>query len=333
MKSSFFYFIRQFIAHLIRFNLSIAFKLVVIPCFQDGLSTYERFKYKHMVIKRYIKKRYKKVIDSFKEKRNNIDSSFANDYPIWFLWWQGENAMPPIIQTCYQMLIKNSNGHKIRLVTHENFSSFVTIPSYILKKVNKKNISLTHFSDILRICLLYEYGGLWIDATVLLVKPLPPLPLICAHLGFWTPKDNCIVLNSFSNASNWIVRENKWVTFCLYLSKNNLLAEFVRKLFFEYFKREKKIIDYYLFDYFISLCYDNIPDVRVMIDSVPPNNPQVHDIQHLLQLNYEYNEILFNEVCSNTFFHKLNWKKDFNEYTENGKLTNYGYIVKNFPSK
>jgi mannosyltransferase OCH1-like enzyme len=305
----------------------------VVPRFQDKLSSHERFEYKHMVIKHYIKKRYKHIINLFKEKNNNIDSSFADNYPIWFLWWQGEDAMPPIVQVCYQALIKNSNGHEIHLITRENFKNFATIPDYILKKVNKKIISLTHFSDILRMCLLYEHGGLWIDATVLLTKSLPPLPLICAHLGFWTPKDNCIVLNSFSSASNWIVRENKWVTFCLYLSKNNLLAEFVRKLFFEYFKRERKIIDYYLFDYFISLCYDNIPDIRVMIDSVPQNNPRVHDIQHLLQLNYEYNEILFNEVCSNTFFHKLNWKKELNEYTENGKLTNYGYIMRNFSLK
>jgi hypothetical protein len=333
MSSGFLYFIRQFIVHLVRFNLFIALKLVVVPCFQNRLSNYERFEYRHFVIKNYIKKRYKKTINSFKGKKNNIDPSFTDKYPIWFLWWQGEDAMPPIVHVCYQALLKNSNGHKVNLVTKKNFSDFATIPGYILRRTNQKKISLTHFSDILRICLLYEHGGLWIDATVLLTKPLPPLPLICGHLGFWTPKDNCIVLNSFSSASNWIVRENKWVTFCLFFSKNNLLTEFVRKLFFEYFRREKRIIDYYLFDYLISICYDTIPDIRVMIDSVPLNNSRVHDIQHLLQLNYEYNETLFNEVCADTFLHKLNWKNDLNEYTENGKLTNYGYILKNFAFK
>jgi hypothetical protein len=328
---NFYHFIKQFIAHLLRFNLIIAVKLVLIPCFQKDLATSQQYAYRHKVIKKYIKKRYYKIINSFKEKENIIDPSFADIYPIWFLWWQGKDQMPPIVQTCYQTLIKYSNNHIVYLVTKDNFREFVSIPDYILKKVNKKNISLTHLSDVLRICLLYEHGGLWIDASVLLIGPLPPLPLICAHLGFWTPKDNCVVLNSFSSSGNWIIREDKWVTFCLYLSKKNVLAGFVRSLFFEYTKREKKFIDYFLFDYFISLCYDTIPNIRVMIDSVPKNNQRIHDIQHQLKLNYEYNKTLFDEICSDTFFHKLNWKNDLKEYTKNGKLTNYGYIINNFP--
>jgi hypothetical protein len=331
MTKIFFRILKKFITYIIQFNILIAIKLIIIPCFQRNIPPYERFAYKHNAIKKYLKRRYFKIINSFKWKQNMVNSSLAGDYPIWFLWWQGEDLMPPIVRVCYQMLIKHSNGHKVFLITKANFKDFVMVPDYILKKADKNIISLTHLSDIIRICLLYEHGGLWVDATVLLTEPLPPLPLICTHLGFWTPKDNCAVLNSYSSASNWIIREDKWLSFCLYFSKKNLLAGFVRALFFEYTKKEKGFIDYFLFDYFISLCYESIPDMRVMIDSVPQNNPRIHDIQHQLKLNYEYNKTLFDEVCSDTFFHKLSWKEDFKEYTENGKLTNYGHIINNFP--
>jgi hypothetical protein len=90
-------------------------------------------------------------------------------------------------------------------------------------------------------------------------------------------------------------------------------------------------IDYFIIDYFISLAYDYLPEVRVMIDSVPRNNPKVHEIQHRLNLNYEYNNVLFEEILSDTVFHKLSWKEIFKEYTVNGKLTNYGYIMNNYP--
>ena len=190
---------------------------------------------------------------------------------------------------------------------------------------------MTHFSDILRICLLYEHGGVWLDSTVLLTAPLRSLPQICRQLGFWTPKDDGNILERCFKARNWIVRENKWVTFCIYVSKNNILAEFLCTLFFMYVKSKNIFIDYFLFDYFISIAYDTLPEIRITIDSVPENNPKIHEMLHRLTLNSEYNPIAFENICKDTFFHKLNWKEDFKEYTETGNLTNYGYIINNFP--
>jgi hypothetical protein len=247
------------------------------------------------------------------------------------MWWQGLENMPPIVKTCYLTLEKFSNGHKINLLTKDNYREFVNIPDYIMKKAERKIISFTHLSDIIRMSLLYEHGGLWLDSTVLLTKPLPPLPPICSHLGFWTGKDDGEILTSCFGAKNWIVREDKWLTFCLYSSKLNILPDFVRSMFFAYFKKTNVLIDYFLFDYFISIAYDVIPEIRVMIDSVPVNNSKIHEIYHRLGLNSEYNPTLFNNVCENTFFHKLNWKEEHNEHTTFGKLTNYGYIVNNFP--
>jgi hypothetical protein len=67
-----------------------------------------------------------------------------------------------------------------------------------------------------------------------------------------------------------------------------------------------------------------------MIDSVPENNPKIHEIYHRLNCNCEYNKLLFDEICKDTYFHKLNWKEELKEYTDDNKLTNYGYIINNF---
>jgi hypothetical protein len=253
-----------------------------------------------------------------------------HDYPVWFLWWQGEENMPPIVKTCYLTLKYYSNGHIVNLVTKDNYRNFVNLPDYILKKVEKNIVSITHLADVLRLCLLYEHGGLWLDSTVLLTAPLPS---ICSRLGFWTPKDNGNILETCFKARNWIVREDKWLTFCFYLSKQNILSEFVRTMFFSYIKSNNIFIDYFLFDYFISIAYDTSPEIRSMIDSVPENNSRVHEIYHRLNLNNEYNKLLFDDICSDTVFHKLNWKEEHKQYTENGKLTNYGYIINNYPPK
>ena len=315
------------------FNIIIAIKLVVIPIIFKNRSVYDRNTYKHSVKKNYLKKKYKKFINRFRERHNEVDPSFSDNCPIWFLWWQGEENMPAIINTCYQTLRYYSNGHTVNLVTKDNYDKFIDMPDHILDKVNKKHISITHFSDILRMCLLFSYGGFWLDATILLTKPLPPLPKICSHLGFWSPRDNLNIIETCYGSKNWVIREDKWISGLLYMNKNNILAEFVREMFLVYLKKTSFFMDYFLVDYFISIAHDTISDVRVMIDSVPINNPNIHEIQLRLNLNYEYNKILFDDVCKDTFFHVLTWKKKFNEFTKSNKLTNYGYIINNFPPK
>jgi hypothetical protein len=67
-----------------------------------------------------------------------------------------------------------------------------------------------------------------------------------------------------------------------------------------------------------------------MIDSVPENNPKVHEIHHRLSPSSEYDKAQFDNIGSNTYFHKLNSKEEYELYTKTGKLTNYGYIINTF---
>lgn len=330
MTKKVFTYLLDFLKCAVHFNIILAARLFVVPLFQDntpGEGRCKRFAYKHKYIKKYLAGKFHKTIKNFKYKKNVIDPSGAENYTVWFLWWQGESSMPPVIRACYASVIKYSNGHNVQLVTKDNFEQFISLPDYILKKRDKKIISLTHFSDILRICLLHEHGGLWLDSTVLLTAPLPPLPPICAHLGFWTPKDDGKILKTCFGAENWIVREGRWLTFCFYSARGSILTEFVSTLFFLYFKKKNLLIDYFLFDYIIAIGYDAFADIRILIDSVPPNNPGVHELQHRLNLDSEYNPVLFGEICASTGFHKLDWKGEHTTTTPNGKLTNYGYII------
>jgi hypothetical protein len=320
----------KFLSFVFHFNLIIAIKLIVYPVIWKNKPVYDRNAYKHKVIMRYLKRKYRKIIKSFEGRTYGVDPSSADNYPVWILRWDGEDSMPPVVKACYQTLRKFSNGHKINLITKYNYQDFITLPDYILKKIENEKLSLTHLSDIIRMFLLYEHGGLWLDSTVLLTKTLPPLPEICSHLGFWSPKDDGEILATCFGAKNWIIREGRWLSFCLYSSKHNILPEFIRALYLAYVKKNNTFIDYFIIDYFISIAYDTLPEIRIMVDSVPENNPKVHEIHHRLNPNFEYNKVLFDDICSNTFFHKLNYKDGYELYTKTGKLTNYGYIINIF---
>ena len=130
---------------------------------------------------------------SLRDKKHNVIRDFLdkfydvisqNDIPqmpvpfpymqnnIWVLWWQGESNMPFIVKRCYESVLRNSKGHKVILITKSNYTNYVDVPQQIMDKVNEGKMKLAHLSDFIRLQLLVRYGGLWIDSTILVTKPI-----------------------------------------------------------------------------------------------------------------------------------------------------------------
>lgn len=87
---------------------------------------------------------------------------------IWVCWLQGMEQAPELVQTCFSRLCA---VEKHRVI--DNMLQYADIPSSVLTKWKAGSIPNPNFSDILRTVLLYQHGGLWIDATMLLAKPVP----------------------------------------------------------------------------------------------------------------------------------------------------------------
>lgn len=71
--------------------------------------------------------------------------------------------MPQLVQGCFRQLTTYNDN--VCLITKDNYNKYCHIPDYILQKLYRQEISITHFSDILRVSLLAENGGLWLDST------------------------------------------------------------------------------------------------------------------------------------------------------------------------
>lgn len=50
---------------------------------------------------------------------------------------------------------------------------YVEFPQWLIDKVEDGRVTLTTFSDVIRAALLYKYGGIWLDSTILLTEALP----------------------------------------------------------------------------------------------------------------------------------------------------------------
>ena len=101
--------------------------------------------------------------------------TFNNEKIIWQFWGQGWDfeKLSDVVKISYKSVEKYKKDYEIIHLDMININDYLEIPAYILKKVEDKKMGFAHFTDIIRLALLYNYGGVWIDATILLTDYLP----------------------------------------------------------------------------------------------------------------------------------------------------------------
>lgn len=182
----------------------------------------------------YIKEKYGYLINKFV---NLPISEKKKDKIIWILWFQGYDAAPDIVKKCIDSIYHYKGVYEVIFLTSNNIINYIDIPEYILKKWKKGIISNTHFSDIVRTDILVRHGGIWLDATTYLTDFLPTYVTDTSFFVYkrGVERDKSIVAN------NWLISANK----------NVRLLICVREMLFEYWKKENKIRDYFLW----HLCF------------------------------------------------------------------------------
>lgn len=96
------------------------------------------------------------------------------DKVIWQYWAQGMENVPPLVRICMDSVDKYAApDYQIIRLSDDNLADYVEIPDWLEKRRESGQISVAHFSDILRCMLLATYGGLWLDACTLLTGSLP----------------------------------------------------------------------------------------------------------------------------------------------------------------
>lgn len=91
------------------------------------------------------------------------DSSYKNK--IWICWWQGIDHAPELVKKCVHSICENAKSYEVIVIDDSNYKKYVNIPDWLEEKRRTGIITKTHFSDFLRLELLAEHGGIWLDAT------------------------------------------------------------------------------------------------------------------------------------------------------------------------
>lgn len=239
---------------------------------------------------------------------------------IWFYWAQGTESMPEVVRMCYNYLVYNNSrdNREIVLLTQKNVEDYIKFPQYITQTLSEGRMTLTQYSEILRMALLYEYGGMWLDSTVFVPKPIDKE---CFDIKYWSHK---------STDYNWFnVVRGRWSLSIWNADKPH--EELFKKMtssMLLYWKKEKYLIDYMWMDYFLDIIYSNCSEIKRDIDSVPLNNPLTNSFFDYAKK--EYIESEYRKKLESTNFYKFSYKHHYPK-TIKGKETVYGYIIRNMP--
>ncbi|MDY2795829.1 capsular polysaccharide synthesis protein [[Pasteurella] aerogenes] len=240
-------------------------------------------------------KKYLEKYVSFKKYPNEIDTLEYNALPIWQLWLQGADFAPPLVKNCFQSIAQYNPTRKIILLNENNLGEYIDLPDYIIDKYKKGIISRTHFSDIVRICLLAEHGGTWIDSTVLMTDSMPEEIAKSDFFCFSSPPNS--MYYHYHLISSWFIHAQPKHPFMLN----------IRDTLFDYWKQEEELIDYFL----LHICFRNMVDHNAQMAAIWKTLYHLpNDLPHLLshQLKERFSEAKFDEIKAKSAIHKLTYK-------------------------
>lgn len=282
--------------------------------FKEPPAVRNRLVNKHEVMLDYFKKTFEDFFDKYDFDRPLPENDLSIRDCIWVCWWQGLDSAPELVKKCIESIQKNAGNHEVIIITEDNYKEYVNIPKWVEDKKNAGIISLTNYSDLLRLSLLAEHGGMWLDATFFCAKPT-----IDEYFSFplWSIKRpdylHCSVASGyFAGYSLQCNVEQRW------------MFATIRDFFLYYWKNNDMLIDYLIVDYMIVLAQQKDSRISNAFKSIVPNNPCCDELYKVL--GEPFDEEVWKKLKKDTSLFKLTWKQEFPK-KKDGQDTFYAKLL------
>ena len=220
-----------------------------------------------------------------------------------------KDSLPEIVQICFDSVDRNRGDYRVIRLTDTTVSEYIDLPDFVWRKRENAQFTRTLFSDLLRIALLSVYGGVWLDATILLTGGLPDTygkydffmfqrseeeknkrywEGVYAYYFGWRTDFKVKVLNSI-----------------IFAQKDSLVISTLKDLLLYFWETQDSVPDYFFF----QILFDELITKRLS----NKNCPVINDcIPHIIQtkINGKYEEVSFGEALKLTNIHKMAYFDD-----------------------
>jgi len=276
--------------------------------------------------KAWAKYRLKRILDKHQQVADFwqpiIQAYFAGEIPIirpkakqdvpakviWQYWGQGidQSAMPEVVKLCFATVDCWKEDYTVIRLSDETVKDYLDLPQEIWEKCSGDVFNKTFFSDLLRLGLLSTYGGIWLDATVLLTGPLPKQFIEQNYFMFQRKADEpdqILWSNSYAYYWGW---DNGFkvrvLSSVIFANKESSVITALFDLMLHYWMTQKTIIDYF----FLQILYQELISGK-LASAVCLGQSDV--LPHLLQtkINGQLEKMSWVDVFAKTNIHKLTY--------------------------
>ncbi len=260
------------------------------------------FDYRIKIIKTFVR-RLRKEANIDKIDNEIIEKSTKFPKIIWVLWQQGEAQMPETVRASMKTIkdFAKRSGCEFHFLTDENLYSYISIPKDIIEKNKNKQLSSAAFADIVRASLLFEHGGIWMDAT-LFVSPYATLEMF--EGDFFSLNHPPVHPEKIERT----ISDFKWAGYCLAGKKGKSYFKHIRDIFIYFVRKCPIFIDYLMMDYFILSEYELNDEFKNLVDELPVLAPAERVWFLRDHANDIFDENVWTEVLKTTPIMKTTYK-------------------------
>ena len=266
-----------------------------------------------------VAKSWDRIIEAYFEgKTEKIEvfpkKNLAGRKIIWQYWGTGweYGKLPDIVKLCYKSADKYKRNYEIIRLDNENMKEYIEFPEFVMEKIENGSMGYTHFSDLLRLALLNAYGGVWLDASILLTAPLYDYAAasVSENKGYFMFQRS----ESTENKEFWKKLNGDYFSWderskvrvlnsVIFSEKNNMMIHSLLDLMLIFWKNESEIPHYFFFQILYNeLTEKYMPEEKCKIvdDTLP----------HILfsKWNDRFFENELNSITEKTNIHKLTQK-------------------------
>lgn len=275
----------------------------------------------------YTSNKFKEFIEYYFNTRllkfnlSPIQPELVNKKIIWQYWGQGVDKCPDIVTKCFKSVNEFKNDYQVIRLDDSNLFDYLNLPEFIYEKHKNKEFRPAFFSDLIRLALLDVYGGIWLDATILLTDFIPGK---IKNMDYFMYQRDHLA----SNKEMWIKYDPLYfdwdkkhkvnVLNSIIISKpKNIVIHTILDLLLNYWATQNQVPHYFFF----QILYEELITGKLIqfkceiIDDTLP---------HLLQtmLNDSFDQGNFKKIIEKSSIHKLRYKEDMSSNTY------YTYIMK-----
>ena len=243
---------------------------------------------------------------------------------IWQFWGQGWDyeKLPSVVKICYKSMEKYGKGYTVIRLDNESMKEYLDIPEYILEKLNDKRMGYAHFSDILRFALLSNYGGVWMDATILLTDYLSEKYFEMDYFLFqrdenlenkkeWEDYDS--IYFSWSKKS-----KVRMLSSVIFSHKNNKVINTLLDMLMIFWENNDSVPNYFILQILYNELIENYykkEQCQVISDTFP---------HEMFRVWFDkYSEDKLQEITKKSSIHKLSFKIENSKRKKDGTFFEY----------